>query len=32
VPTYYQIDEAADDAWSVSGVVDVVNELTVNPD
>jgi osmotically-inducible protein OsmY len=32
VPTYYQIDEAADDAWSVPGVVDVVNELTVNPD
>lgn len=29
VPTYYQIDEATDDAWSVPGVVNVVNELTV---
>jgi len=30
VPTYYQIDQASDDAWSVPGVVDVVNELTVS--
>ncbi|HLH72277.1 MAG TPA: BON domain-containing protein [Chloroflexota bacterium] len=30
VPTYYQIDEASDDAWRVPGVVDVVNELTVS--
>lgn len=30
VPTYYQIDESANDAWSVSGVVNVVNELTVS--
>lgn len=30
VPTYYQIDAAANDAWSVPGVVDVVNELTVS--
>jgi osmotically-inducible protein OsmY len=30
VPTYYQIDEASDDAWSVPGVVNVVNELTVS--
>jgi osmotically-inducible protein OsmY len=30
VPTYYQISEASTDAWSVPGVVDVVNELTVS--
>jgi osmotically-inducible protein OsmY len=29
VPTYYQIQQAATDAWSVAGVVSVVNELTV---
>ncbi len=29
VPTYYQIDQAADDAWGVPGVVDVTNELSV---
>lgn len=29
VPTYYQIEEAEEDAWSVPGVVNVVNELTV---
>jgi len=29
VPTYYQIGEASSDAWSVPGVVSVVNELTV---
>ena len=29
VPTYYQIGLAADDAWSVPGVRNVVNELTV---
>lgn len=31
VPTFYQIDEAADNAWGVPGVVNVVNELTVVP-
>ena len=30
VPTYYQIDQASDDAWSVPGVKGVVNELTVS--
>lgn len=30
VPTYYQIDEASNDAWGVPGVVDVVNELTAS--
>jgi len=30
VPTYYQIDEASNDAWGVPGVVDVANELTVS--
>jgi len=30
VPTYYQIGKAADDAWSVPGVRNVVNELTVD--
>jgi osmotically-inducible protein OsmY len=29
VPVYYQLDEAANDAWSVPGVVNVTNELTV---
>lgn len=29
VPTYYQIQEASKVAWSVPGVVNVVNELTV---
>jgi osmotically-inducible protein OsmY len=32
VPTYYQIDDAAEDAWSVPGVLNVVNELIVSPD
>jgi osmotically-inducible protein OsmY len=32
VPTYYQIDDAAEDAWSVPGVGNVVNELIVSPD
>jgi osmotically-inducible protein OsmY len=32
VPTYYQIDDAAEDAWSVPGVVHVINALTVSPD
>lgn len=30
VPTYYQIGLAADDAWSVPGVRNVVKELTVD--
>jgi osmotically-inducible protein OsmY len=30
VPTYYQVQQAADDAWSVAGVVNVVNELGVS--
>lgn len=30
VPTFYQIDEAVNDAWNVPGVVNVVNELTVS--
>jgi osmotically-inducible protein OsmY len=29
VPTYDQIQQASTDAWSVAGVVSVVNELTV---
>jgi osmotically-inducible protein OsmY len=29
VPNYYQIREASDDAWTVPGVVNVVNNLTV---
>jgi osmotically-inducible protein OsmY len=32
VPTYYQIDDAAEDAWSVPGVVNVINELIASPD
>jgi osmotically-inducible protein OsmY len=28
VPTYYQVQKAADDAWTVLGVVNVVNELS----
>jgi len=30
VPTFYQIDEAVNDAWNVPGVVNMVNELTVS--
>lgn len=30
VPTYYQIQQAANDAWSVAGVVNVVNNLNVS--
>ncbi|HLG52248.1 MAG TPA: BON domain-containing protein [Chloroflexota bacterium] len=30
VPTYYQAQQAANDAWGVPGVVDVVNELGVS--
>ena len=30
VPTYYQAHQAADDAWGVSGVLNVVNELGVS--
>jgi osmotically-inducible protein OsmY len=29
VPTYYQIRQAADDAWGIAGVLNVVNELGV---
>jgi osmotically-inducible protein OsmY len=30
MPTYYQIQQAGNDAWGVAGVVDVVNELGVS--
>ncbi len=30
VPTYYQVRQAADDAWGVAGVLNVVNELGVS--
>jgi osmotically-inducible protein OsmY len=32
IPTFYQIGEAGEDAWSVAGVVNVVNELAVSTD
>lgn len=30
VPTYYQVQQASNDAWGVPGVVNVINELTVS--
>jgi len=30
VPTYYQVQQAANDAWGVAGVLNVVNELGVS--
>lgn len=30
VPTYYQVQQAANDAWGVTGVLSVVNELGVS--
>lgn len=30
VPTYYQVQQAANDAWSVAGTLNVVNELGVS--